>query len=510
MSNKLYLINGIWLTWEEAHNLGYTKQPSIEIEVFDTNNNALSILKDIEDNTIYNSNTHTWESDITSLGFIKTNNISLYLSEQLIEYQGYSNSIINVNTNYVLYDSKIRSISDLYNTYGLTWYKCTDYTIIDGDLIVWYDHVLNKYWDNRENKKLWTDTPPKIDSDESTGFENWTLPSPLELSFITDYEEFTESEPLKLNQTGRIVTSSLSPSYSEDLLEVDSILESYELFISQDEINKSYSLYSTETVTFNNVEYPRAYKFTVERASFFEDVDDKESLFKIENGKVVTVNFYYRTDFENHLNEKVYFNEDNLPDIYENYFAIGYFKTRPLESNYFIKNSTNTYLETLYKLSDNEYYYNNQLMSLDSIKQLTDIYEYIGSDTLKDSSSDLWWLDYNIYRDTTSFRLDRKRLLVNLDDSEYIADTDTIYLYDRVETDDRKLKLSDIYQYTGVSSGVGRLQYLYIILRDEGTPANPLVGTSANLYAYTSYNANSDTYWGTKPEVKVKKYKKVS
>ena len=216
MSERLYFINNEWLTWEEIHDLGYTTLRPDIVTAYDVNCNQVFLVKDISDNTYYDSNNKTWLDDITDLDvYIPLNIVDLYYGETFTKHMSYTNSLVSGDDIFIEYNSHIVDVDSLYNM-GLTLYKCSNYTVDAGNIVVWYDSTKNMYWDNRVGQKQWVSTPPTISSETDS---NWTPPSNISLDFIM--LDYIESEPILINQRGIFDTSYTSPLTDNGLLCVD-------------------------------------------------------------------------------------------------------------------------------------------------------------------------------------------------------------------------------------------------------------------------------------------------
>ena len=71
MNDTLYLINGSWITYEEAHDLGYTLQKPNILTFYSTDLIETPVIQDTSDNTFYDSLNQQWVSDIDDLNLYK-------------------------------------------------------------------------------------------------------------------------------------------------------------------------------------------------------------------------------------------------------------------------------------------------------------------------------------------------------------------------------------------------------------------------------------------------------
>ena len=155
MADRLFYIDGSWLTYEQAHNLGYSLLPQQIVTLFRADNKQVNIKRDSSDHTYYDSEHLTWVDDFFSLGLYKyINNIICYIGESSSECRGYSHHTYNNTIEYVLYNSSITSLDDLYETNGITTYKCTNIIVdFNGNPLVWYDSSTELYFDDRDIHK---------------------------------------------------------------------------------------------------------------------------------------------------------------------------------------------------------------------------------------------------------------------------------------------------------------------------------------------------------------------
>lgn len=167
MSDRQYLINNQWLSYDEAHNLyGMTILKPQIIALYTSDLDEVSVRKDVTDNTYYDSIAKSWVSDISLLSerlFLRLDESKLYKgSLEISSGFTFSDSIVNASPDYIDYNYSIVSIEDIKENYGITNYKCSDYIVQDGELLAWYDSKTDMYWDNRPDKKEWTSSPPEI------------------------------------------------------------------------------------------------------------------------------------------------------------------------------------------------------------------------------------------------------------------------------------------------------------------------------------------------------------
>ena len=65
MSEQQFYINGNWYTYEEAHNqLGITRSRPESVTFLRDDFSEVTVRKDVDDNTFYDSENHVWHEDI--------------------------------------------------------------------------------------------------------------------------------------------------------------------------------------------------------------------------------------------------------------------------------------------------------------------------------------------------------------------------------------------------------------------------------------------------------------
>lgn len=327
MSERVFYIGNNWLTFEEAHALGYTLLPAQIVILYNDSGKEVRVKNDTSDNTYYDEVNQIWVSDIDSLNlFYYKGTISLFSGEKSVLYDSYSSSVAMETPDCIMHDGTIIPKSHLYYELGITDYPCKIYSAQDGQITSWYDEKSNLYWDNRPDKLEWTETPPKIEVAETQS--NWTPPSLTFLDLGAEFLEYIETEPLKLSGSGNITTSYNIHMPCDGFLLIDSFVEDYELFVVTDVTGINISLYTSEDVTYVGVSYPAGTKLSLIKSEYYEDVEGSEVFYYMNDSTQVEEVFYYRTDFENHTNERIYFNESNLPETYEYYLKLGY-STKP-------------------------------------------------------------------------------------------------------------------------------------------------------------------------------------
>ena len=159
MPDRKFYIGGEWLTYEQAHRLGYTRRPPKILTLYTQSNSRVQIRQDVSDNTYYDSASQTWVDDFYALNLYEyINTIACYRGESKKDYRGFSNHANDNSIAYILYNSRITDLQSLYETKGITTYKCKN-VIVDGNSnpVVWYDASTKKYFDDRDGYHQWVD-----------------------------------------------------------------------------------------------------------------------------------------------------------------------------------------------------------------------------------------------------------------------------------------------------------------------------------------------------------------
>lgn len=168
MNEQQFYINGSWYTYEEAHNqLGLTRSRPESVTFFNSNFSEVTIRKDVDDNTFYDSESHIWHNDINefpSTLYRSLGQIALYKCESSELYNCYTDTVNDDTPKFVDYDFVMTDLDDLYNTQGITQYRCVPYIVTEGTVVAWYDGILGRYWNNKEGEMRWQLTPPKPDA----------------------------------------------------------------------------------------------------------------------------------------------------------------------------------------------------------------------------------------------------------------------------------------------------------------------------------------------------------
>lgn len=194
MSDTLYLIDGNWLTYEEAHSLGYTSQKPEVVTLYTNDLTQTQIIRDTSNGTFYNSSEHQWVTDICDVGlYRKLDDIILYSCEESAQYQAYTDEYLSDIPTHVYFNDVMSDINTLYSTQGITTYQCESYYIKNGDLLIWYDPEEDKYWDNT-NKK-WLDDAPNTDN--AVLQDVFIMQNPGDIYLLPQWEEDLSQMPMR-------------------------------------------------------------------------------------------------------------------------------------------------------------------------------------------------------------------------------------------------------------------------------------------------------------------------
>lgn len=196
MSDKLYYINGEWITYEQAHSLGYTAQRPEVYTLYTSDGSPIVVRKDVSDNKFYDAEKQTWVTDIDDIPVYKlVDEVTLYVGEESATMSGYSNSFYSDIITNVIIDDNMKDISDLYDEYGVTDHKCNDYYVDEGEVLVWYDPSTSLYFDNRDGKKEWSETPPTIQ--KTTLQDVFIMPNDTSAYLLPQWEEDLSQMPMR-------------------------------------------------------------------------------------------------------------------------------------------------------------------------------------------------------------------------------------------------------------------------------------------------------------------------
>lgn len=188
MSDRVFYINGQWLTYSQAHSLGYTTQKPESVKFYTSDLTEVYLRKDVSDNTYYNSSTSEWLDDITDFGvYAFVGSSVMYRINDPIEYTCYSNTVKSDSFTHVIVDEALVPIDYLIDDEGLTTYPCQPYLMVDGVVTSWYDPEKELYWDNTDGKKKWSENPPVIAQGDLQ--DVFIMPSTCEAYLLPQWED---------------------------------------------------------------------------------------------------------------------------------------------------------------------------------------------------------------------------------------------------------------------------------------------------------------------------------
>ena len=170
---RLFFINGNWYTYKQAHNLfGCTKRRPQMVTLYTSSLSPVVVIRDVDDSTFYYRDNHKWVSDISYLNLYKSlGKCGLYKGETQVNNECYSSSYYNTAISIVKFNSVITDLQTLYNSEGITQYKCAviqkdanGNSLLDrnGNPLVWYDKNTKKYWVGLFGIKRWQTLKPLL------------------------------------------------------------------------------------------------------------------------------------------------------------------------------------------------------------------------------------------------------------------------------------------------------------------------------------------------------------
>ena len=218
-NERLYYIESLnrWVTYEEAHQYGYTLTKPEILTLYTDDLQAIQIRRDTSTGTLYDTREvapHSWVTDIDVLGlYSQVGSITLYTADTPESYIGYVASLESDVPTHVDYSGDLTLISDLHDNFGITDHPCQIYLVQEGVTLSWYDADENLYWD--VTKRQWQESPP---SPEQPGSDSDILPFPDPVIPHYQWESDLSQLPTIQSVTGRFypapsVYTSLSPSH---------------------------------------------------------------------------------------------------------------------------------------------------------------------------------------------------------------------------------------------------------------------------------------------------------
>ena len=287
MNDTLYLINGSWITYEEAHNLGYTLQKPNILTFYSTDLVETPVIQDTSDNTFYDSINQQWVSDIDDLNLYKlVDDLIMFDGEIQHTFVAYSSSAFSDEASHVYINNSFASIEDLHNSGGYTLNQCVDYIVDEGERLAWYDPNTELYWDNRDGRKLWVDTPPVISKSELQ--DVFIMPSTCEAYLLPQWEEDLSQMPMRYRVSAfdeqdaqmdaqKPMLTGFPIAFGNDNLDVP-VMTAYPDIA---ELNKTFYVYPVEGVyDYNSKHYEQGDTFTGDYKYVWVDSDQDVVFYK--------------------------------------------------------------------------------------------------------------------------------------------------------------------------------------------------------------------------------------
>lgn len=288
MNDTLYLINGSWLTYEEAHNLGYTLQKPNILTFYSTDLVETPVIQDTSDSTFYDSVNQQWVSDIDDLNLYKlVGDLIMFDGEIQHTFVAYSSSAFSDEASHVYIDNSFASIENLHDNGGFTFNQCVDYIVDEGERLVWYDPNTELYWDNRDGRKLWVDTPPVISKSELQ--DVFIMPSTCEAYLLPQWEDDLSQMPMRYRSwsfdeqdiqmdTQEPVYRGLSLVFGNDDALVSPMVAFYPDIT---ELNKTFYVYTSKgVVDYQGNSHSQGDTFTGDYMKVYVDSDDDVIFYK--------------------------------------------------------------------------------------------------------------------------------------------------------------------------------------------------------------------------------------
>lgn len=195
MSERVFFINNEWLTYKQAHLLGYTLVKPKILTLYKDDLTTVQIKQDVTDNTFYDSDNHRWVTDINALNlYLKLDSTTnLYYGESYKVYDSFTDSAFSTEPKYVRVDNSIVSVESMYNNKGATLYPCVDYSVDKTSVLSWYDDRTSLYWDDQLGRKFWSDSPPVINVDHK---DSVITPSTSKMEMLPQWEYDLSQAPI--------------------------------------------------------------------------------------------------------------------------------------------------------------------------------------------------------------------------------------------------------------------------------------------------------------------------
>jgi len=515
MSDTLYLIDGNWLTYEEAHSLGYTSQKPEIVTLYTDDLTQTQIIRDTSDGTFYNSSEHQWVTDIYDVGlYRKLDDITLYLCEESAQYQAYTDEYLSDIPTHVYFNDVMSDINTLYSTHGITTYQCESYYVKNGDLLIWYDPEEDKYWDNT-NKK-WLDDAPNTDN--AVLQDVFIMPNPGDIYLLPQWEEDLSQMPMRYRSwsfdeqdiqmdTQDPIYCGLSLVFGNDVALVSPMVAFYPDIT---ELNKTFYVYTSKgVVDYQGNSHSQGDTFTGDYMKVYVDSDDDVIFYKGQDQFIFGQSHdesypelywcedEYRT-YQEVLNlgysptpsdiglkaadTNVEFDIDDIYDVMENK-SLGYYCNGAWYSTLADLNNAGYYLvekvtERIYLPTSGTYKYFEPSIVKTSISFNTSNYRY--NCRSYDNKSDFLWDGHNWF----------------FDPEESFAITEVTYNNFQYQNGYKYVsRLSDMPSSTSASK-----MHLIVPITASGNPLNKFNAGELNtqMYLYFCYNntSNESLYYG--------------
>ena len=516
MSERLYYIpeaitQNKWVTYNEAHNYGYTRNATYNIMCYTSNVEGVELRYDNQANKLFDfrlSLPHSWVTDIDELDlYIQIGMTSLYHGESATDLPGWSSSLYSEEITHATVNSHIYSFEELYDL-GYTQYPCSNYYMLDGIPLVWYDSAEGKYYDNRDGKKEWVDEPPVISN--FTPQDTWIQTNDTLLNSVPQWEDDLSQIPLKYRVSSFDEQDSYFSTHINQLSgynNVDHVLyQSSIVQLYQDVTRTSTSLYvlpEEGVYDYGGTFHPQGDSFIGDYKVVYIDSDSDVIFY---NGSTP----YTFGQTHDDLNPVIYYNT-----VDKKYYTLsgllleGYTQTPSTELLVSDTNDeqhiySNNIHSALYN-SVNGYYINNNWY--DSIRSLNAAgYYLVEKDSMtinRDKSAGSSPYDYNITNQSSSFNTSHKKAYYLDADNREPFKWDGNYWFVDVELSPTlkdislyKTNLSDMPSTT--TSNPNYWKFLLVLITASGDPITQFssreLGTQIYLYIATNYYSSlSDT-----------------
>lgn len=515
-----------WLTYEQAHNYGYTRVAATSIaDCYTANLENVTIRYDSQTDSLFDFRgelPHSWVTDIDELNLYKqSDEISLYFGETCSDFQGWSTSLYSSVVTYVTYNSQLHSLDYMYNL-GYTTNQCSNYYMQDGVPLVWYDDEKEKYWDNRDGHKQWSDDPPIIQTGGDLQ-DVWIQTNDTMMVCVPQWEDDLSQMPIRYRSTSfneQDVYFDTQQPLLTGYQDIDHILyQSSLLELYPDVVRTSIALYvfpEDGVYDYEGTFHAQGDTFTGDYKEIWIDSDSDATFYK---GKTPYL-FGVTSD---QYNPTIFYNPDNSK--YYNYLELlaeGYTDSQSEEVLVSDTDDEPNIRESnvgsaLYN-SSYGYYFNNQWYA--TVRDLNTAGYYIVEkdfiEVYRDKSAWNISYDFNITNQSTSFNTSYKQSLFYDQISTSPLTWDGNYWFVDVQLSGLDTyttfnKLSDMPSTT--TSNTNYWKFLVTLLTASGDPITPFSaseqGTQLYIYIATNYNSNLSAENTTYRKLVISRYKLV-